>query len=117
MEVNSFLTMQAFSSFSANPQRILSWAYVRLLRYETVLANSVEIGLVSHERSFTGALPTQIRNIRAYFQESGFFKKYQVRNPVGGFSEQPEFPLVQWTSNSQRNCCIAKYAVHIPTEM
>jgi len=105
-----------FLFFSANPQRILSWAYVRLLRYETVLANSVEIGLVSHERSFTGALPTQIRNIRAYFQESGFFKKYQVRNPVGGFSEQPEFPLVAVDEVIVNAIVHREYAVHIPTE-
>lgn len=105
-----------FLFFTSNPQRILAWAYVHLVRYETVLARSGELGLVSLDRSFTGPLPTQIRNVRAYFQESGFFKKYQVRNPAGGFTEQPEFPLVAVDEVIVNAIAHREYAVRLPTE-
>ena len=90
-----FFNNAGFLFFASNPQRVMSWAYVRLLRFEAALARASEVGLVSDERKFIGPLPTQIRNIRSYFQESGFFKKYQVRKAgVSGFVEEPEFPLV-----------------------
>jgi predicted HTH transcriptional regulator len=106
-----------FLFFSSNPQRLMSWSYIRLLRFEAVLARASELGLVSDERKFTGPLPTQIRNIRAYFQESGFFKKYQIRNPGGsGFIEQPEFPLIALDEVVVNAVVHRDYAVHLPTE-
>src|ERR1700687_1258326 len=66
-EGNKYIFNNAeFLFFSSNPQRVMSWAYVCLLRFEAVLARASELGLVSDERKFTGPLPTQIRNIRAY---------------------------------------------------
>jgi predicted HTH transcriptional regulator len=111
-----FFNNAGFLFFTSNPQRLLSWAHVRLLRFEAPLSRSSEIGLVSHDREFTGPLPTQIRKIRAYFQESGFFKKYQVRKPGAGFEDQPEFPLVAVDEAVVNAIVHRDYAVHLPTE-
>ncbi|HEV2989768.1 MAG TPA: RNA-binding domain-containing protein, partial [Candidatus Angelobacter sp.] len=112
-----FFNNAGFLFFAANPQRVMSWAYVRLLRFEAVLAKASEIGLVSDERKFIGALPTQIRTMRSYFQESGFFKKYQVRKPGGsGFVEEPEFPFVALDEVIVNAVVHRDYAVHLPIE-
>jgi predicted HTH transcriptional regulator len=91
---NSYLFNNAgLLFFAANPQRLLSWASVRLIRYETLSETSPDSSVITLEKEFTGSLPQQIRNLRVYLQESGFFKKYQKRNIAGGFTEEPELPL------------------------
>lgn len=80
--------------FCSNPQRWIPWSYIRLLRFEVEAANYSTRGLSSYERKFDGALPQQIRKLRAFFNESGFFKVYQRRAATGGFIEEPEFPLI-----------------------
>ena len=90
---NYFFTKVGFLFFAANPQRILSWSYIRLLRFATNFGN--ERGLPTFERNFTGSITKQIRDIRTFFQESGFFKNYSRRNPVGGgFIDEPEYPQI-----------------------
>lgn len=84
-------TNAGYLFFGSNPQRILSWAYIRLLRFEAGIDQS-ERGLPTFERMFTGPITTQIRNIRTFFRESGFFKIYQRRDREGGFIEEPEYP-------------------------
>ena len=111
-----FWTNAGFLFFSSNPQRLMSWAYVRLLRFEANLAKASEFGLVSDERQFMGPLPTQIRKIRTYFQESGFFKKYQVRKKGGsGLNEEPEYPLIALDEAIVNAVAHRDYAVFQPT--
>jgi predicted HTH transcriptional regulator len=109
-------TNAGFLFFAANPQRVLDWASIRLLRYESLLSTSADPGLVSLDKYFTGSIPQQIRNIRVYLQESGFFKKYQVRNPSGGFTEQPEVPLVAVDEVIVNAVVHRDYAVKLPIE-
>jgi predicted HTH transcriptional regulator len=105
-----------FLFFAANPQRLLPAAHIRLLRYEAISGKSGESALVSLDKPFTGSIPQQIRNIRAYFRESGFFKKYQKRNVAGGFSEEPEFPLVAVDEAIVNAVAHREYAVKLPIE-
>ncbi len=105
-----------FLFFAANPQRILSWAAVRLIRYETLSNTPPENAVISLDREFTGSLPQQVRNIRVYFQESGFFKKYQRRNSSGGFTEEPELPLVAIDEAIVNAVVHREYAAKYPIE-
>jgi predicted HTH transcriptional regulator len=62
----NFFTNAGLLFFSANPQRTMPYTYIRLLRY----AGSIEqqsAGLPTLERSFTGPLSKQIRDIRTLF--------------------------------------------------
>jgi len=111
-----WFTNAGFLFFAANPQRIMPWAAVRLLRFEATFDRAKEIGLNSYEKPFTGSLPQQIRNLRVYFQESGFFKKYQRRKPDGGFIEEPEFPLVAVDEAIVNAVVHRDYAVRLQAE-
>ena len=78
--------------FGANPQRVLPRSYIRLLRFEVSSNQFNNRGLPTHDQSFKGSLTKQIRAARTFFRESAFFKRYQKRNPEGGFVDEPEFP-------------------------
>ena len=78
--------------FASNPQRVLPQSHIRLLRFSVSSDQFQERGLPTLDRSFTGPLTKQIRDARAFFRESGFFKRYQKRKSGGGFVEEPEFP-------------------------
>lgn len=79
--------------FAANPQRILPAAHIRLLRFGSS-QGAVDRGLPTYDREFTGPITSQVRQLRTFLKESAFFKTYQRRNPDGGFSEEPEYPLL-----------------------
>ena len=78
--------------FGANPQRVLPRSYIRLLRFAVPSNQFNNRGLPTHNQSFKGSLTKQIRAARTFFRESAFFKRYQKRNPGGGFVDEPEFP-------------------------
>lgn len=78
--------------FALNPQRILSSAYIRLLRFGVSAEHFAKRGLPTFDKSFKGPITSQVREARAFFRQSGFFKQYQKRRSGGGFDEEPEFP-------------------------
>jgi predicted HTH transcriptional regulator len=102
--------------FAANPQRVLPWAAIRVLRYEATMSQESDVGLVSLDKSFTGPLSKQIRQIRSYIQSSGFFKTYQIRNPDGGFREEPELPLIAVDEAIVNAVVHRDYAMRLPVE-
>ena len=91
---NYFFTNAGYLFFASNPQRMFAWAYVRLMRFDSNSEESQLGTLPNFDRPFDGALPQQIRKIRAHLGGSGFFKIYQKRKPEGGFVEEPEFPSI-----------------------
>lgn len=80
--------------FSANPQRVLSHSYCRLLRFECLYSEQKQPQTASFDRTFSGPLTKQIRQLRTFLKESAFFKTLQIRRPDGGFRDDPEFPFV-----------------------
>ena len=102
--------------FSSNPQRVLAASYIRLLRFEANLEDIENRGLPTFERRFTGPITKQIRDIRTFFRESGFFKLYQRRRPDGGFIEEPEYPFVAVDEAIVNAVAHREYAIGIPIE-
>ncbi len=80
--------------FAANPQRVLPSASIRLLRFEADVADIKSRGLPTLDKPFTGPLTKQIRDTRAFFKESGFFKIFSKRKLGGGFVDEPEYPPI-----------------------
>lgn len=102
--------------FATNPQRVMSWSYIRLLRFEVNNEHRNNRGLPSFEKKFTGSITKQIRDIRTFFKESGFFKLYQKRNPDGGFSEEPEYPYIAIDEAIVNAVAHRDYAIQLPIE-
>jgi predicted HTH transcriptional regulator len=101
--------------FTANPQRVKSYSYIRLLRFESNYENK-ERGLPTFEKKFGGSITKQIRDIRTFFRESGFFKLYQKRNPDGGFTEEPEYPYLAIDEAVVNAVAHREYAITLPIE-
>ncbi len=102
--------------FAANPQRVLASAYVRLLRFEVNVEQFKDPGLPTFERSFSGPLTKQIRDVRSFFQQSGFFKTYPRRNPEGGFTDEPEYPYIAIDEAIVNAVVHRDFAVKLPIE-
>ena len=109
-------TKAGFLFFAANPQRLLSWSYLRLLRFETNIANISNRGLPTFDKPFSGSITKQIRSLRTFFKESGFFKLYQKRNSDGGFVEEPEYPYIAIDEAIVNAVAHRDYAMKVPIE-
>jgi predicted HTH transcriptional regulator len=111
---NYVFTKVGYIFFAANPQRILAWSYIRLLRFATNVAD--ERNLPTFERNFTGSITKQIRDIRTFFQESGLFKTYSKRNPAGGFIDEPEYPQIAIDEAIVNAVAHRDYDINFPIE-
>lgn len=109
-------TKAGFLFFASNPQRLMPWSYIRLLRFETTSENKANRGLPTFEKSFSGSITQQIRALRTFFKESGFFKLYQKRNPDGGFIEEPEYPYIAVDEAIVNAVAHREYAMNLPIE-
>lgn len=102
--------------FAANPQRVMPYAYIRLLRFSARHTDRQRKGLPNFERNFSGPLTKQIRELRTFFKESGFFKTYSRRKPAGGFFDEPEFPHIAVDEAIVNAVAHRDYAVSLPIE-
>ena len=105
-----------FLFFARNPQRQLSWAYIRLMRFEAESNEAEPLILPTFDRKFEGSIIQQIRKIRSFLRESGFFKTYQKRNPDGGFIDEPEFPRIAVDESIVNAVAHRDYGTQIPIE-
>jgi predicted HTH transcriptional regulator len=102
--------------FATNPQRVLPAATVRLLKYEITLEHATTTSLPTFDRTFTGPLTKQIRDLRAFFKGSAFFKIYQRRGPTSGFTEEPEYPHIAVDEAIVNAVAHREYAQTFPIE-
>ena len=105
-----------FLFFAKYPQRKLSWAYIRLMRFEANSNQAQSRGLPTFDRKFDGPIAQQIRKIRSFLAESGFFKTYQRRNPNGGFADDPEFPRIAVDESIVNAVAHRDYGIQLPVE-
>ena len=105
-----------FMFFARNPQRQLSWTHIRLMRFEVNSNETESRGLPTFDQKLDGSVAQQIRKIRSFLGESGFFKTYQRRNPEGGFIEDPEFPPIAVDESIVNAVAHRDYATQLPIE-
>lgn len=89
-----FFTLPGLLFFTSNPQRILSHAYLRLMKFVVPSQEHKNRGTPSFDKDFRGPITKQIRAARTFLRETSFFERLQHRKPDGGFAEQPELPTI-----------------------
>ena len=101
--------------FSANPQRVLPSAHIRILRYERT-STDTDPGDPSLDRTFTGSITHQLLHVRDFLRESGLIRVYHVRRPEGGFVEEPELPFTAVDEAIVNAVAHRDYALEWPIE-
>jgi len=80
--------------FASNPQRVLSHAFLRLMKFVVPSGQYKNRGTPTFDRDFRGPITKQIRAARTFLRETSFFERFQHRKTDGGFAEQPELPTI-----------------------
>lgn len=111
-----YFTKAGYLFFASSPQRMLPWAHVRLMRFDVRVSEYSTRRLPNFDRQFDGSLPQQIRKLRVYFKESGFFKNYQRRALSGGFIDEPELPPIAVDEAIVNAIAHRDYGIQIPIE-
>ena len=115
-EDNFWFTMPGILFFAMNPQQMLSHGYIRLIRFGVVSAEYRNRGAPNLNKEFKGPITSQIRAARTYFRDSGFFKRFQKREPDGGFIEEPELPPVSIDEAIVNAVAHRDYRTQLPIE-
>ena len=100
--------------FSANPQRLLPQAHIRLLRFEVSINQRAERPPPTYDKTLGGPVTKQIRDFRTFVSDSAFFKTFQRRNPNGGFTEEPEYPPIAVDEAVVNAVAHRDYAINVP---
>ena len=108
------LTIAGALFFLANPQRVMPWATVRLVRFGVPLAERGLRPLPDFDREISGPVTAQIRDFRALVRDAGFFKTYQRRRPDGGFVDEPELPPIALDEAVVNAVAHRDYAIRLP---
>lgn len=111
-----YFTNAGYLFFASRPQRMLSWAHVRLMRFDAQVSEYKTRGLPTFDREFDGSLAQQVRKLRVHFRESGFFKTYQKRAADGGFIEEPELPTLAVDEAIVNAVAHRDYGIRLPIE-
>jgi predicted HTH transcriptional regulator len=112
-----YFTKAGLLFFASNPQRVLPWAYLRLLKFEATSENWSRRGLPSNQKPFAGSITKQIRDVRTFFKESGFFKQYPIRERGSGrIVEEPELPVTAVGEAIVNAVAHRDYAINLPIE-
>jgi predicted HTH transcriptional regulator len=90
----TWFTLPGLLFFASNPQRVLSHAYLRLLKFVVPSGQYQSRGTPSFDKDFRGPVTKQIRAARTFLRETSFFERLQHRKPDGGFAEEPELPTI-----------------------
>ncbi|MDF9799096.1 putative HTH transcriptional regulator [Catalinimonas alkaloidigena] len=80
--------------FSQFPGNSIAHAYIRLLRFDSSYEERDNRPTPTYDKKFKGPLTKQIRDFRTFISESAFFETYQKRKEGGGFTDEPEYPLI-----------------------
>lgn len=78
--------------FEKNPQGIFAQSKIRLLRYDALIEENIEIGETDFDKTFYGSLPSIIRQIRKFVREGAYFKSYVLRKE-GILTHLNEYPI------------------------
>lgn len=89
-----FFTLPGLLFFASNPQRVLSHAYLRLLKFLVPSDQYRSRGTPTFDKDFRGPITRQIRAARTFLRDTSFFERLQHRKPDGGFAEEPELPAI-----------------------
>ena len=110
----SEITVAGALFFLANPQRVMPWATIRLVRYGIPLAERDQKPLPDFDREISGPVTAQIRDFRALVRDAGFFKVYQRRRSDGGFADEPELPEIALDEAVVNAVAHRDYAIRLP---
>jgi len=89
-----WFTLPGLLFFASNPQRVISHAYLRLLKFVVPSSHFQNRGTPSFDKDFRGPVTKQIRAARTFLKETSFFERLQHRKPDGGFEDEQELPAI-----------------------
>ena len=107
-------TNAGYLFFASNPRKRFGGAFIRLLRYDVRAEELRNRGGMTLNKDFDGPLPNIIRNLRTFLKDSAVFRTVSKRNPDGGFTDEPEYPVITVDEALVNAIVHREYAVTTP---